>query len=70
MLTSGTLVAGDAALRNVPIHALSRARIGVTYENPLSKSLRDGIFVVTPGFFAKKTLLRIIEKNASNFVPV
>ena len=35
-----------------------------------SKSLRDGIFVVKLGFFAKKTLLRIVAKNASNFVPV
>ena len=41
-----------SAVQLVTVHALSRAWT-VTSENPIPNRLRDGIFVVVLGFFAK-----------------
>ena len=53
----------------VTVHALSKGVYSKRRKSH-SKSLRDGIFVVKTRVFREKTLLRIVAKNASNFVPV
>ena len=63
------LRAREETKNRLSVHALSKGVYSKRRKSH-SKSLRDGIFVVKLGFFAKKTLLRIVAKNASNFVPV